>query len=136
MKTTMDPSPSRAEITEAYCDLLTLEQRVYSLLRQKEPPSLETLEDIFKKQSRIIEQIGKTPEINKQMLAEQDSEAYRNLQDFYKLREENKEILVDIRDEFKKKIEALDQSKKIMRHYLQGGMRDEEKSSLRIDENR
>jgi len=132
----MATSPSRAEIQEAYRRLLELEQEVHNMLKSQDPPDLEVFENIFKKQSELMQKIDSVPKTDARLRADENSKTARRFQNFSKLRSKNRKILEEVKDEFKKRVESLDQSKKIMRHYLQGGNRPEENVSLRIDENR
>ncbi|MFP4687784.1 MAG: hypothetical protein ACLFN5_06745 [bacterium] len=132
----MATSPSRAEIEEAYRRLLELEQKVHNMLRSQEPPDLEVFEKIFKKQSELMKKIDSAPETDARLLSDENSKTARFFNKFSDLRSKNREILQEVKEEFGKRVESLDQAKKIMRHYLQGGSRPEENVSLRIDENR
>jgi conjugal transfer/entry exclusion protein len=132
----MATSPSRAEIEEAYRRLLELERKVHNMLKNQDPPDLEVFENIFEKQSELMQKIDSAPKTDARLRADENSKTARLFQSFSDLRSKNREILNEVKEEFKKRVESLDQSKKIMRHYLQGDSRPEENVSQRIDENR
>ena len=132
----MAKSLSRAELEEAYKQLLKLEIKAHNLLEETSDPPLDGLEKIMETQGKLMKKIEASPAVDAQALEDDNSEVSKTIKMFVETREKTRQALKDQMGTFKKRLESLDQSEKIMRHYLQGGKRPEEKSSLRIDENR
>ncbi|MGM0380443.1 MAG: hypothetical protein ACQEP7_00475 [bacterium] len=121
---------SRAEVKEACRKLLELERKNKKLIQHSEELPLDQIEKIVKKQSRLIEEIDFNSSAD-----ELPDEIAQLARDFMELRDKNSRVIKESMEQVESRLDSLEQSSKLMRHYMQGGMRDEESASARIDHN-
>ncbi len=121
---------SRVEVKQACQKLFELEQKIKELLQSSEELPLDQIEEILAKQSRLIGEIDFTPPGE-----ELPDDIAGVVKKFNELREKNRAAIQKSMDNISRQLDSLDQSNELMRHYMQGGMRDEESSSARIDHN-
>ncbi len=121
---------SRVEVKKACQKLVQLEQKITQLFQSSKEPPLDKIEGIIEKQSQLIDGIDFDPPGE-----ELPEEIAAPVEQFSKLRDKNRKTLQEAMDKISQQMDSLDQSNKLMRHYMQGEMRDEESSASRIDHN-
>lgn len=121
---------SRVEVKKACEKLLELEEESHRLIQSAEDLPLDQIEKLIDKQSKLINEIEFEPEAEDEL----PEDIARPVKKFVELREKNKNEIEDFMEQIDKRMDSLEQSNKLMRHYMQGGRRDEESASARIDE--
>jgi len=126
---------SRDELVEAYLNLLELEKSLSEKLDEAERVEFKGDEilELIETQSKIIKEIETASELDREIWADRNSRVHAIMQDFSRLREENRKRLKEFMEEFEKEIDSLDQAHDLLKYYLQGGRRSGTESSSRID---
>jgi len=120
---------SRAEVKQACHKLLDLEKKTHHLIQSSEELPVDQIEKQLKKQSELIAEIDFDSGSSENL----PDEISRPLNKFMELRKENKKFIENSMNKIEQQLDSLDQSSKLMRHYMQGGMKDSGSTSTRID---
>lgn len=126
---------SRDELVNGYRKLLGAEKEIQALLADDDEPPLEEIQSCLAAQTKIIEKIDQATELRENLDAETEATIKNIIEEFNELRNETIQKMEKYREDLKQSLEALDTSSQLMEHYMQGKKRDEEITSLRIDEN-
>ncbi len=125
----MATSPSPVDPEEAGRRLIRVEEEIHSLL-QADHIEPDEIDEKISKQDELVEQIISQVEDSSPSVRFKEL-----LNKFRSLREETEELFKQRMNEIKREIESLDNSGKLIKHYMQGERRDEEVISRRFDEN-
>ncbi len=126
---------SRDELVSAYKELIEIENKIHSLLSPKNDLNLDKIQTYISRQSTIIAGINEASDLQDDLLAKSDSGAKELIEKFCDLREQTRAVMKKMHNKIGERLDSLDTSSQLMRHYMQGKKRDEEISSLRIDDN-
>ncbi|GEM_PF-4544562 len=125
----MATSPSPAEPEKAVQKLIRVEGELHLLLSEEQFDPTK-IEDKIRQQDELVEQI--ISHVDNSSPPARFKQLMRN---FRSLREKTEELFEERMEQLKRKIESLDNSGKLIKHYMQGEKRDEEVISQRFDEN-
>lgn len=123
---------SRDEVIEGYRSLLKLERRLSKCFEQEDVDA-DLIGDILEKQDEIMTAIDEAPNLDQQVLNDDDSSAHDLLEEFSRLRSDNRSLMEQYVEELESALESLDQAHELLKHYLQGEPRSGEEPSRRFD---
>lgn len=123
---------SRDEVIQGYRLLLKLERRLAECLEQEEV-DVEVIGDILTKQDEIMGAIDEASELDEQVLEANNNPVDDLLEEFSRLRSDNRSLMEEYIGELESVLESLDQAHELLKYYLQGEPRAGEEPSRRFD---